>query len=116
MILGDFSDRRYRLEYKCVIKRHLMKIIVIGPGFISGAGGGPVLKNLVNLRLGFVGHKVLMHYFYKLFFHTPGHTMDQTKQVYTNDDEERIYPNSSFNNPCGRCLMLRLHPSVILFT
>ena len=45
-ILGNFSDRRYRLDYKNVIKRYFMKTIGIGPGVYIGRGGGPVLKHL----------------------------------------------------------------------
>ena len=50
-----------------------------------------------NLKCGFVGHTVLMHYFYETS--PPVHTIDQTNQVYTNDEEEMVYLNFTFHDP-----------------
>ena len=44
-IWGNFSFRRYRLDYKYVIKRLFMKIIGIGP-WVNIGEEGPVLKHL----------------------------------------------------------------------
>ena len=39
-ILGKFTDRRYRLDYKYVIQRYFMKIIGTDPEVYMGGGGG----------------------------------------------------------------------------
>ena len=48
------------------------------------------------LGRGHISHIVKMHYFFKL----PG--IDQTNQVYSNDDQGRVYQNCKFHDPWGR--------------